>query len=389
VKRSILNLLSGLALCVLASACEHYAPSPPAQREIEADQGEVVHRAELVVLSQTMTLLDEAIVRSQPRGFRLLRRASLPDLGYHMAVLAIPPGISPAVAIQQIEALAPGVSAGLNHAYVQSQAGSPPSPVRRYADALLGWPEGGCPSHLAIGVIDSAIDSAEPALAGVAVQVQAFVADPVASAHGTAIAVTIAGEGRLRGAKIYNAVVMGAHQEHASAASVESVVRALDWLMSVDVGVVNISLEGPYNRILERSLQRAADLGVIIVASNGNAGPTSPPRYPAAFSDVIAVTAIDAALQVYPQAVRGPHTDLAAPGVDLFVSLEQSGRYLSGTSYAAALVTAAVAASPLPQRRPGASVLARLSAGARDLGDPGHDDRFGHGLPQVGGVCPG
>jgi subtilisin family serine protease len=238
-------------------------------------------------------------------------------------------------------------------------------------------------------VIDSAIDSAEPALAGVAVQVQAFVADPVASAHGTAIAVTIAGEGRLRGAKFYNAVVMGAHQEHASAASVESVVRALDWLMSVDVGVVNISLEGPYNRILERSLQRAADLGVIIVASNGNAGPTSPPRYPAAFSDVIAVTAIDAALQVYPQAVRGPHTDLAAPGVDLFVSLEQSGRYLSGTSYAAALVTAAVAASPLPQRRPGASVLARLSAGARDLGDPGHDDRFGHGLPQVGGVCPG
>jgi len=55
-----------------------------------------------------------------------------------------------------------------------------------------------------------------------------------------------------------------------------------------DVRVVNISLAGPYNRTLDRGIQRAVDKGMIIVAAVGNDGAQALPLYPAALKDVIA-----------------------------------------------------------------------------------------------------
>ena len=49
-----------------------------------------------------------------------------------------------------------------------------------------------------------------------------------------------------------------------------------------------------------------------------NLGPDAPPQYPAAYPDVIAVTALDRRLNIYPSANRGEYLSVAAPGVDIW-----------------------------------------------------------------------
>jgi len=112
------------------------------------------------------------------------------------------------------------------------------------------------------------------------------------------------------------------------------------------------------------------------------------PRYPAAYATVIGVTAVDESLRVYRSAGQGAHVAMAAPGVD--VPVANAGGWLArktithtGTSIAAPFVTASVAR--LLGAHPGiapAEVRRQLAGRARDLGDPGRDAVFGHGLLQ-------
>lgn len=150
-----------------------------------------------------------------------------------------------------------------------------------------------------------------------------------------------------------------------------------------DVKTVNMSLAGPPNRIVEAAIRRAATQGIVIVAAAGNNGPTSPPRFPAAYANVIAVTAVTRQHRAYPRAVRGPHIDFAGPGVEILAASNEGGySNVSGTSIAAPFVTAAVVL-----RCAGASLcedhdrlVELLAAFAIDLGLPGHDPIYGNGL---------
>ena len=96
------------------------------------------------------------------------------------------------------------------------------------------------------------------------------------------------------------------------------------------------------------------------------------------------MTATDAADRPYAAANRGDYITLAAPGVDLWVPDNASGHYVSGTSFAAAVVTAGSAWLLAQNPRLDAQALVRrLCRGARDLGAPGVDPVFGCGLLQV------
>ena len=79
-------------------------------------------------------------------------------------------------------------------------------------------------------------------------------------------------------------------------------------------------------------------------AIQGSRGPDAPPLYPAAYMEVIAVTATDQRDQLYADANRGSYIALAAPGVDIIAPV-LSGAYelWSGTSMAAAHVSGVVA----------------------------------------------
>jgi subtilisin family serine protease len=128
---------------------------------------------------------------------------------------------------------------------------------------------------------------------------------------------------------------------------------------------------------------------MIIVAAAGNNGAGAEPSYPAAYPGVIAVTAVNRQLDVYNRATRGEYVDLAAPGVDLWVAAPGGGGTTrSGTSYAVPFVSAAAAVLRASNATLDASSLqAVLENGTLDLGKPGRDTTFGHGLLQTASLC--
>ncbi|TIQ01951.1 MAG: peptidase S8, partial [Mesorhizobium sp.] len=70
-------------------------------------------------------------------------------------------------------------------------------------------------------------------------------------------------------------------------------LRALDLLSARGVQVTNMSLSGPANALLEQFVRKLSERGMVIVAAAGNGGPRAEPAYPAAYAEVIAVTAVD------------------------------------------------------------------------------------------------
>jgi subtilisin family serine protease len=120
----------------------------------------------------------------------------------------------------------------------------------------------------------------------------------------------------------------------------------------------------------------------VLVAAAGNAGPKSEPLFPAADPNVIAVTATDVNDALMPQANRGTHIAVAAPGVDILVPAPNAQYQItSGTSVAAAEVSGVVAL--MLERKPDAdpeAIRRALQTTAKHLGKGGHDDDFGWGL---------
>ncbi|MGB0903941.1 MAG: S8 family serine peptidase, partial [Mangrovicoccus sp.] len=187
---------------------------------------------------------------------------------------------------------------------------------------------------------------------------------------------------------LYSAAVVRQGPEGQGAAGADAILRAIDWLEASGVRLVNISLAGPYNKLLSRAVAAAEEKGLRIVAAVGNAGPRAKPLYPAAFPNVIGVTAIDARGRVYSQANRGDYVDVAAPGVDVFVELGAGSRFVSGTSIAAPYVTARILADPsLAQSEDIEALRSGLQAGVEDLGAPGIDPVYGAGLPRFKAGC--
>jgi subtilisin family serine protease len=261
---------------------------------------------------------------------------------------------------------------------------------RQYAASQVDLPAGGSAATPArIGMLDTRVESV-PALAGKPVVRKRFGAADAAPAHGTAVAVLLAGrdaargfEGAAAGAELYAGEVMRARAGRDDT-NARIVLEGLDWLLAEHARVVNLSLGGASNRLLADAIETLVARAVVVVAAAGNAGRGAPPAYPAAYPGVIAVTANDAAGRVYERANSGPYIALSAPGVDVWVPDGGDGRYVSGTSFAAAWVSGAAArlVGQAPRLKP-PQVRAQFCAAARDLGAPGRDAVFGCGLLQM------
>ena len=379
---------AALLLMALA-ACEPSAG--PAELSFR-ETAEVVDPGEVVALTGGPATADRLTAGAAERGYVLERRDALAGFDLELMTFRLPPGVDGPAAIRELEALEPGTTVGLNHAYRAGPEAGDAGP-RLYAEELLGWPEAGCPARVAVGIVDTALAPRTPELAGAEIVSRDFTgggaegADP----HGVVVAEIIAGPGRLQGVRLFHAAVVGdVASGDTAAAGVDDIMRAVAWLDDAGVRLVNVSLAGPYNKILDRGLAAAAERGMIIVAAAGNDGLNSPPRYPAAFDFAIAVTAVDAELEAYRRAPRGGYIDFAAPGVDVYVPLGGGGRYVSGTSVAAPFVTAAIAADPaFGQLGSVGAVRARLAQATVDLGAAGPDETFGAGLARAPAACRG
>ena len=89
-----------------------------------------------------------------------------------------------------------------------------------------------------------------------------------------------------------------------------------------------MSFAGPRDPALSQALQIAREKGILVIAAAGNNGPKSPPLYPGADPNVMAVTATDESDRLFNSANQGKYITIAAPGVDILVPAPDGGRSL-------------------------------------------------------------
>ena len=246
--------------------------------------------------------------------------------------------------------------------------------------------------NVLVAVIDSGIDIDHPELAGSIAGVFDTAREPAAAhKHGTAIAGLVAAHGKLMGAAP-GAKILAVHAFDPNSAGAEgttfNILKGIDWAAAHGARVINMSFAGPPDPAIHRSLEAAHKKGIVLVAAAGNAGAKSPPLYPAADPNVIAVSATDADDKLFEQSNRGAYIALAAPGAQILVAApDNSYEVSSGTSYSAAEVSGIVAL--MLQRKPDLTpdkVRNILQATAKDLGPKGPDVMFGAGLADAYGA---
>jgi len=392
---SLKALIPLFAIALVLSACSAARLNPPVDAQIAADRDRVVDDTELVVVTPSPSEARRLIQRARPLGYEVLEQDVLEGLELTMLTLTIPRGQDGASAIRELEALEPGVTAGVNHAYSPQQSSqtsnrttqsprTPPS--REYASAMLRWPQSGCKAQMRIGVLDAKLVG--PARLSVISANFSRNSASERTLHGTYIVALLSSAGLLNSPQIYHADIVSPTPDQGDVASVDSMLRGLNWMIGQDVRLVNVSMTGPYNKILDRAFASAQRSGVVVVAPVGNSGPRHAIRYPAAFRSTIAVTAVDAEQSIYRDAVRGDGMDFSAPGVDIAIQMPARLTYVSGTSFAAPFVTARIAADPNASLFRGSYVARQsLAATALDLGDAGRDPVFGYGLIQAPRRC--
>jgi subtilisin family serine protease len=239
--------------------------------------------------------------------------------------------------------------------------------------------------NVTVAVIDSEIDANHPDLAGVvSSRFDAGCGNTPADAHGTGMTGAIASHQHLLGvAPSVKVIAICAFGGDAAGESTSlKIIKGLDYAIQQGAKIVNMSFAGPRDPTLAQALQIAREKGVLLIGAAGNAGPKSPPLYPGADPNVIAVTATDDHDRLFKGANQGKYITVAAPGVDVLVPAPNEGIQLTtGTSVATAHVTgvAALLLAQKPTRTP-EEIRAILVQTAKHLGPKGSETQFGAGL---------
>ncbi|MEE2566412.1 S8 family serine peptidase [Hyphobacterium marinum] len=334
----------------------------------------VIVRREIIAFAPSESLVGAA----EALGFRVLRQDMLPGLGTPIVVFEPPERWSTRRALRRLQSLDGNGVFDFNHIYSASGQGRLAMRPPAVQEAFVG-------SRLRLGIIDTGIAQAHPALQASRLTTRAFGGlGYVPAQHGTqvaSLAVGHAGDFRApaAGAEIFSADVYG---DAVTGGNAEALARALGWMAEENVAVINISVVGPPNRILEAVVRQMTDRGHIIVAAVGNDGPTAPPLYPAAYDGVIGVTAVGMSGRVIPEAARGDQVDVAAPGAAMVAaSLDGSFAEIRGTSFAAPLVSGLLAHQlSLPDPVSASAAIRYMEAEARDAGRHGRDQVYGVGI---------
>jgi hypothetical protein len=269
---------------------------------------------------------------------------------------------------------------------MQSAAGE--TNAEQYAPEKLGAVEAhrlATGNGVTVAVIDSGIDPNHPDLAGaIAATYDAASADRP-HPHGTGMAGAIASRGTVQGiaprAELLAIRAFSASSQDAEGTTL-NIIKGLDFAAEKGARIVNMSFAGPSDPRLRDTLAKAYAKGIVLIAAAGNAGPNSPPLFPAADPSVIAVTATDSSDALFTGANRGKYIAVAAPGVDVLVPAPDGGYQLTtGTSVAAAEVSGVVAL--LIERNPHLTpkdVRRILTRTAKHLGPRGAEREYGAGL---------
>lgn len=206
--------------------------------------------------------------------------------------------------------------------------------------------------NVSVVVIDSGVDDAHPDLVGQVALKENFVDGmPYRSEeHGTAVASIIAarlGEGaRLVGiapeARLM--ALRGCWERHENDTRCDSLslAKALQFAIAHQSRVINLSLAGPQDRLLQSLIELATKRGIAVVAAIDPKAADG--GFPASVDGVVAVDVQGRDLILGPPNLNRKGIQFAALGMDVPASLP-GGRWglVSGASYAAAHVTGLIA----------------------------------------------
>jgi hypothetical protein len=352
--------------------------------------------------------------RARSLGFEPAR-ASLPADGA-IETLKVPNGMDALEALALLRKTLPEDQFHLNRLYrpyhpamKAGDAGKEPTdPAGRAGDCsndrcfgrvAIQWKNSlaSCARGARIGVIDTEVDLQHPTFVGQDITQRDFLPQGRLSAptwHGTGVLALLAGKpdsptpGLVHDASFFAANIFFSGEGGAAMTDTVSLLRALEWMAASRARVINMSFTGPQDDLVQERVKAMSGKGFVFAAAAGNEGPAASPVYPAAYPEVIAVTAVGKDLRIYPSANRGGFIDLAAPGVRVWTAAPGArGAYRSGTSFAAPFATAVLALQKEDALGgPKAALLDGLKTVS--LGPQGRGPIYGRGLLQAPSECP-
>jgi len=161
------------------------------------------------------------------------------------------------------------------------------------------------------------------------------------------------------------------------------VTAAAEICREADARIINMSFGGPRSLSTENdTFNILADEGIISIGAAGNDGNTEF-SYPASYSTVISVAAVDSNMNLASFSQRNSKVDVAGPGVQIpSLGIDNGLTLLSGTSQAAPHVAGVVALMmSFNASVPSDSILTALQDTANNPENPnGRTDSFGHGI---------
>jgi hypothetical protein len=206
---------------------------------------------------------------------------------------------------------------------------------------------------VSIAIVDTGLEIDHPDLAGRVRRASDFVGRErgafTSEMHGTAVAGVVAaragngvgGVGVAPEAELW--ALRACWQEPATSRSAVcdsyTLAQALDLAIAEGARVVNLSLAGERDALVERLIRVALERKVVVIAAAEGA----PPSFPASIPGVIAVHAWSGERPA-PRGARIPDGALVAPGVDILTTVPRGGfDFVSGSSFSAAQASGVVA----------------------------------------------
>lgn len=266
--------------------------------------------------------------------------------------------------------------------------------------APVAWQISSGAPHVPVAVLDTGVDFSHPDLAGRVLAGYDFInrdGDPADDhGHGTRMTgvvaalrnnglgiVGVAPEAAILPVKVLNASGSGGYS---------AIAEGITYAVDQGARILSLSLAGSVSSdLLQSAVDYASARGAIVVAAAGNAG-TSTLSYPAACRGALGVGATGTDDRRAGFSNFGSHLALAAPGVNILTTFPGgSYGYSSGTSpataFGAAVFALLLAADPALSRE---EAIARVEAGAADLGPTGWDPEYGAGrLDAYAALAPG
>lgn len=263
--------------------------------------------------------------------------------------------------------------------------------------ADLAYEAGYSGEGVVVALLDTGVDVGHPDLAANIIDGRNFVDDndnvTDVDGHGTMVAGVVAAVANNSIGVVgvaSNVSIMPLKVISESGGSLIDISLAIRYAADNGANVIGMSLGGTLSKgslAMEAAVNYAYQKGCVLVAAAGN-NDTSELFYPAAYENVIAVSAIDEDDQKASFSNYGHYIDFCAPGVNI-LSTWPNGTYAygSGTSFAAPFVTGVVALmlSRYPSLNNG-NVTETLRAQAEDLGEEGWDQFYGWGLVDAYGA---